>query len=301
MLLFYEKFGGSFQRYMPLYWYLTVCFTVPFFGTYMTMINQVLLSWWMHDVLGMFLLVLVVGVILGCATYLMLGGHMVVLATNSEIIMVLYMSIFAVVILGIFLRNKELIHWWCIDRAEVGKKIFKIDGAQRANNLKKSLAANRRVIASISHEVRTPFQGVIGISKLISDKWKKLGDNIRCFYIKLIAGNGDRLKSLINNLLEFSKFSAGKNRFHYEGGIDVLKIIEEVKEIGKALIVSEKKHLSLSIKVKHGVNRSIYCDIVRITQVITNLISNAIKYTTEGGITIYVDNAKSGVLVSVQN
>ena len=63
----------------------------------------------------------------------------------------------------------------------------------------------------------------------------------------------------------------------------------------------KKKDLTIKIKVKDKINRSLYCDQMRISQVLTNLVSNAIKHTEKGEILISVDNTNDGVLVSIQD
>ncbi len=310
ILFLHDKFPKRIQKYVPLYWYIVVCLSIPFFATYMTMANGISLSWLMNDVLGLFLFILLVdwwmfcilltlGVGLGVVSYLLFGGDIIILATNEEVKMALYMSLFAVMLGGVFSRNKELLHRSHITKSEAEKFFLETEVARRTENLKKSLAANRRFLANISHEVRTPLQGMIGVSKELADKWQTLDDKTKYFYIKLMASNSDRLRVLIDNILDLTKFNSGKMRLNYEDNVSVLAIIEDVKDNGSAMIISEKKNFSIEVDSSGYDGDSVSCDKLRIMQVITNILSNAIKYTDSGTISISVKNTNDGVLVSV--
>ena len=255
ILLAHSFVSSRFKKYIPLYWYFTVCFTIPFFATYMTLANHVSLMWIMNNVLGVFLLVLVVdwwmfcillviGIVLGATSYLLFGGEIIIVATNDEVKMALYMSVFAVILGGVFSRSKELVHRSHITKTEAEKFFLETEVAKRTENLKRSLAANSRFLANISHEVRTPLQGIIGVAKELAEEWKALDDKTKYFYVKLMASNSDKLKRLMNNILDLTKFTSGKMRLDYKDDVDITKIIEEVRDVGKAFIISEKKRLN---------------------------------------------------------
>jgi len=141
-------------------------------------------------------------------------------------------------------------------------------------NISKSL-----FLANMSHELRTPMHAIlsfshIGYKKINSDPREKLGE-----YFVNISSSGNRLLLLLNDLLDLSKLEAGRMEFQFQMD-DFNKVITAaIKELN-ALLTQHQ----LSINVTDSdVGASAYFDPHRIFQVIVNLISNAIKYSSEGG------------------
>jgi PAS domain S-box-containing protein len=144
---------------------------------------------------------------------------------------------------------------------------------EEANRLKSEFLAN------MSHELRTPLNGIIGFSELmynedigpVSPEHKEfLGD---------ILNSGRHLLQLINDILDLSKVEAGKLEFKPEE-IDLSKIIQEVCDILRAL--SSKKRIDIKVSIDSKV-REVFLDPGKLKQVLYNYLSNALKFTPEGG------------------
>jgi two-component system sensor histidine kinase ChiS len=178
---------------------------------------------------------------------------------------------------------------------------------ERTFELEKALKAKTEFLNNISHEVRTPIQGVTAISQGLVEHWSSFDENRRYDLAKEIARNSDRLFSLVNSLLDLSQFEATKMTFNLQPNdleVIVAEIIEECKPLwtGKGLEVG-------LIKAK-GINTITNFDPIKIGQVVRNLLANAIKFTSEGKIIInlsestakYVDGRKAkGLLCSVKD
>ena len=144
-----------------------------------------------------------------------------------------------------------------------------------AANASKSL-----FLAKMSHEIRTPLNAVIGLSKLMRDtplnqQQKKLNENLMI--------SGDNLLGTINEILDFSKIEAGKielesQPFSIE---DLMKRVYSLQEFA-----AEEKMIAFSIHVSEQVPSAVLGDRVRLQQVLTNLVSNAIKFTRDGKVEV---------------
>ena len=132
----------------------------------------------------------------------------------------------------------------------------------------------------ISHEIRTPLNAVIGLTNfLISDKPKEkhLED------LETLRFSAEHLHVLINDVLDYSKLDAGKIEFEY---IDT-NIREVSKNIVKGLEKKAKeKDIYLNFDCDDEIPDYVLCDGLRLSQVLTNLIGNAIKFTNKGGVTL---------------
>ncbi len=151
---------------------------------------------------------------------------------------------------------------------------------QEINDLKKLAAFRREFVANISHELKTPIfaaQGFVHtlLDGAIEDK------KIRYKFLKKAAKSLDGLDRLVHELLTLSQMETGAIKMHYEH-FNILNTIRDVYE----QFEEEAKGKNIVLNLKHPENLSkiyVYADPNRIQQVLTNLVSNAIKYTKKDG------------------
>ncbi|SMD32260.1 Signal transduction histidine kinase [Reichenbachiella faecimaris] len=135
-------------------------------------------------------------------------------------------------------------------------------------------------LSMISHEIRTPLNAVIGLTNyLIGDKPKKQhADDL-----KTLKFSAEHLHVLINDVLDYSKLDAGKIEFEE---VDV-NVVDMAKNITKGFDTRAKeKDIYLNFLYDEDIPNFIVCDGLRLSQILTNLIGNAIKFTDEGGVTL---------------
>ncbi len=139
-----------------------------------------------------------------------------------------------------------------------------------------------RFLATMSHEIRTPMNGVIGMTRLLMNTpmSKKQSE-----FVESIHLSGEHLLTVINDVLDFSKLEAGKLELKQEP-LEIRACIEEV--IGLLTSKALEKKLELAYAVGPSIPLHIAGDVVRLRQVLTNLLGNAIKFTDRGEVTIFV-------------
>jgi signal transduction histidine kinase/DNA-binding response OmpR family regulator len=158
-----------------------------------------------------------------------------------------------------------------------------ITNAQHAQAVAEdALKTKARFLATMSHEIRTPMNGVIGMTRLLMNTpmSKKQSE-----FVESIHLSGEHLLTVINDVLDFSKIEAGKLDLKREP-LELRACIEDVLNLltSKAL----EKNLELAYAVGPSVPLFIEGDMVRLRQILTNIIGNAIKFTKQGEITVFV-------------
>lgn len=149
--------------------------------------------------------------------------------------------------------------------------------AEFANSMKSIFLAN------MSHEIRTPMNAIIGFSDLIA---KQTQDNLIKNYIKSVQDSSKVLLALINDILDISKVEAGKLELEYIE-TDIRLIVEEIKNIFSQKAKSQA--IDLNVYISPIVPKLLLLDEIRVRQILFNLVSNAVKFTKEGHVTIRVD------------
>lgn len=171
------------------------------------------------------------------------------------------------------------------------KKI--IEDTNKVNELEK---LRTQFISNVSHELKTPLFAIQGFLETLRDG--ALDDpNIREKYLEKALNNTYLLSQLINDLLELSKIESkeAKMKFRY---FNLSKFLESV--VYDLDMIAEEKNLKL-ILMPVDEKLEVYGDIQRIRQVMYNLISNAIKYTNEGKITVSAEDLGDQVKISVKD
>ncbi|RFS23541.1 PAS domain S-box protein [Chitinophaga silvatica] len=143
-----------------------------------------------------------------------------------------------------------------------------------------AIAAQEMFLANMSHEIRTPMNGIIGMTNLMLQNPltpKQLN------YANAIKSSATRLMSIITEVLDFSKIKAGKLSVQHEM-FDIYEVINNT--LLPLKLQAEEKELQFITQIDNNIPTSLVGDDVRLTQIITNIVENAIKFTEAGTIKV---------------
>jgi signal transduction histidine kinase len=167
--------------------------------------------------------------------------------------------------------------------AEIEARRASEEAAQRAQRLAEAASqAKSEFLARMSHEVRTPLHGILGVTSLMEGA--SLDPGVRS-HVRIVQESGQHLLNVVNDVLDFAKASAGRlvlrpRPFH---------LTEALRELaGVYLRETERKHLSFSIDADPWIPSHLIGDELRLRQILTNLLANAVKFTAAGGIRLTV-------------
>ena len=153
-----------------------------------------------------------------------------------------------------------------------------------------------RFFANISHEVRTPLNAVLGLASALAHTALTPRQTEM---LKLITGAGDALRRVLDDMLDLSKMQAGQFSLSLTP-FDLRSDIETVVEMRRA--VAEDKGLALDVAFTPSAQGQVIGDGVRITQIVSNLVSNAVKFTAEGRVSVRVDvRDDEGLVIEVED
>lgn len=163
----------------------------------------------------------------------------------------------------------------------------------KTSQAEKNLKTKTEFVASVSHELRTPLNGIIGMISLLgmtelTEKQSK--------YVSVLSNSCGVLLSIINNILDFSKIEAGKVILDYSF-FDIKQTISKIIDLFKPICVT--KNIDLEVLFDITGNNNIISDKIKISQILSNLLSNSIKFTSKGYVKVFLNVLDNELILEV--
>jgi signal transduction histidine kinase len=148
------------------------------------------------------------------------------------------------------------------------------------------------IIATVSHEIRSPLTTIKGFTKTLIDRWDRLSDEAKLDMLRAVNADADRVTRLLTELLEVSRLEAGKLHLHFQR--------VDLRDLGEAVVnelaTRSEKHV---VRLQDGEEVEARADPHKLRQVLTNLVENAQKYTDGGNVTVAFTVADEWALATV--
>jgi signal transduction histidine kinase/tetratricopeptide (TPR) repeat protein len=207
---------------------------------------------------------------------------------NSFIVIGLLLLLIAVVIYNRFLFQKRMHN----ELQEANKKLVESE-----ENLKRLNGTKDKFFSIIAHDIKNPLGGIMGLSELVVKEFDELSDEEIKKFAALMHANSKSLYSLLENLLQWSKSQMGTIRFEPEK-INLDETIEQIISIFQ--LNANKKEITLESNLQE--NLAVKADKDMVSAIIRNMVSNAIKFTRNGGkVVINTSKKDNEILVSVSD
>ncbi|HVI46980.1 MAG TPA: response regulator [Chitinophaga sp.] len=161
---------------------------------------------------------------------------------------------------------------------------------RKADELAASTRYKSEFLANMSHELRTPLNSILLLSRLLAENAEQNLSNDQQEYAKVINNSGKGLLTLIDEILDLSKVESGKMELEYEK-VSIPNIVSNMQELFEP--VAKDKGLSLLQEIEPGTPAVIETDQNRLEQVLKNMLSNALKFTSRGAVTLKVQHGNT--------
>jgi PAS domain S-box-containing protein len=173
---------------------------------------------------------------------------------------------------------------------------FIAESKTKAEELKRSNQYKSEFLANMSHELRTPLNSILILSKSLAENDEHNLNDDQIESASVISESGTQLLTLINDILDLSKIEAGKLELSKE----IFPITDMMTYLRRVFLPqSEKKQLQFEIEISRDVPESIYTDKQRLTQILTNLLTNAIKFTDSGTVKVIFNKINDNLRITV--
>lgn len=156
---------------------------------------------------------------------------------------------------------------------------------KKAEELELTTRYKSEFLANMSHELRTPLNSILLLSRLLAENDEKNLNSDQVEYATVIQSSGNGLLGLIDEILDLSKIEAGKMDLDF-ARVSVRDITDDIKALFNQ--VAKVKNLEFKISVADDVPATIETDRMRLEQILKNLISNALKFTSKGSVELLV-------------
>jgi signal transduction histidine kinase/ActR/RegA family two-component response regulator len=166
-----------------------------------------------------------------------------------------------------------------------------LNRAEEADKLKSSFLAN------MSHEIRTPMNGILGFSELLKNK--DITEEQHEKYLEVICSSGNQLLAIVNNILDISRIEAGSVELHYSNSS-----VNETLDFIYQSFQNKAESKGIKLKLQKPFNEpddQLWVDNYKLRQILSNLTDNAIKFTSEGKITIGYQIEEDKIQFSVKD
>lgn len=168
----------------------------------------------------------------------------------------------------------------------------------KAKELELSTKYKSEFLANMSHELRTPLNSILLLSRLLSENHNNSLSKEQVEYANVIQNSGNGLLTLINEILDLSKIEAGKMELDFIV-FSIQELINELKSLFD--IIAKDRNINFNIHVENNTAEKVETDRLRLEQILRNLISNALKFTKRGFVTLNVKSDSSTISFSVKD
>ncbi len=177
-----------------------------------------------------------------------------------------------------------------VNRVEMEKAQIEMEKAQaaiiiKAEELELASKYKSEFLANMSHELRTPLNSLLILSQLLAENNSGNLDNKQIEYAQTINSAGNDLLTLINDILDLSKVEAGKVEVQWEN-VSLSKLLTSIEQ--KFSPIANDKKVTFNLNIADGIPDILVTDSQRIKQIINNLLSNALKFTSKGEVKLIV-------------
>ncbi|MBO9561186.1 MAG: response regulator [Niastella sp.] len=187
------------------------------------------------------------------------------------------------VLIILVLISGAVLFWFIINRiGQQNQLIRQLDASEK--KVREAARIKENFMANMSHEIRTPMNAIMGFTSLLQ---KRETDPVSTGYVQAIQSSGDSLLTIINDILDLSKIEAGMMRIE-PTPFSIRELLYSVETMFLEKV--KEKGLQFTTQVDNSIPDTLNGDATRLTQVLVNLIGNAVKFTQQGSIAVVISN-----------